>query len=488
MKTTLTCLTILLAVASASPRLSAQERASAEPELRLNFRGVPLDLVLDYLSEAAGFTIVLETKVSGTVDAWSNRPITTDEAVDILNSALDKNGYAAIRDGKKLTVVSKEDAKKRNIPVKTGNKPEAIPRNAEMVTQIVPVRYINAAKLTTDLQPLLPATATMTANEGGNALVITDTQENIRRFVEIVAALDTAVSSVSTLQVFPLKFADATELAATINNLFKESTSTTANNNGGRGGFPGFGGFGRGGGGRGGNADTQTPDDNAGLQAATKVTAVADEHSNSLIIAAPDEYMPMVAQLIASVDTSVQDVTEVRVFHLNNADPTEMAQLLTNLFPDPTAANATNGRGNGVSFGGGPFGGRGGGGGQTAATTESDRAKKQTQVLAVPDARTSSVVVSASRDMMEQIAAMVAQLDSSTSKKQKVYVYNLENSDVTEVEAILRNLFEGQNSRNTQTTQNQNALNTRSQNSAQSQGQNQNSGLGNTGGGQGGFR
>jgi type II secretory pathway component GspD/PulD (secretin) len=489
MKKISTYLIILFVLSGAVPRLTAQESGSGEPELRLNFRGVPLDLVLDYLSEAAGFTIVLETPVTGTVDAWSNRPITTDEAVDILNSALDKNGYAAIRDGKKLTVVSKEDAKKRNIPVKTGNKPEAIPRNAEMVTQIVPVRYINAAKLTTDLQPLLPATATMTANEGGNALVITDTQENIRRFVEIVAALDTAVSSVSTLEVFPLKFADAKTLATTINDLFKESSSTASNNTGGRGGFPGFGGFGRGGG-RGGNEESAANDDNAGLKSATKVTAVADEHSNSLIIAAPDEYMPMVAQLIASVDTAVQDVTEVRVFHLNNADPNEMAELLTNLFPDTTATSAQNSRGTGVQFGGGPFGGGGRGGGQNTTTAESDRAKKQTQVLAVADARTSSVVVSASRDMMDQIAAMVAQLDSSSSKKQKVYVYHLENSDVVEVETILRNLFESQNSRNTQTTQNQNALNTRAQNAAQSQGQNQNSGFGNTGGtgGSQGFR
>lgn len=137
-----------------------------------------------------------------------------------------------------------------------------------------------------------------------------------------------------------------------------------------------------------------------------------------------------------------------------------------------------------MRFGGSPFGGRGGR--QTNTNTDSDRAKKQTQVLAVADARTSSVVVSASRDMMEQIAAMVEQLDSSSSKKQKVYVYHLENSDVTEVEMILRNLFEGQNSRNTQTTQNQNALNTRSQNAAQSQGLNQNTGFGNTGGAGGG--
>jgi hypothetical protein len=47
---------------------------NGEPGLRLNFRGVPLDLVLNYLSEAAGFIIVLDAKLTGKIDAWSNQP------------------------------------------------------------------------------------------------------------------------------------------------------------------------------------------------------------------------------------------------------------------------------------------------------------------------------------------------------------------------------------------------------------------------------
>jgi hypothetical protein len=35
--------------------------------VRLNFRNAPLDMVLNYLSDAAGFIIVLDTRVSGNV-------------------------------------------------------------------------------------------------------------------------------------------------------------------------------------------------------------------------------------------------------------------------------------------------------------------------------------------------------------------------------------------------------------------------------------
>src|SRR5204863_353649 len=110
-------------------------RVTSETEkgLRLNFRGVPLDLVLNYLSDAAGFIIVLEGKVEGKVDVWSNQPLTKDEAVDLLNTILNKNDYAAIRNGRVLTIVKREDAKTRNIPVKKAIEAEDIPRNDDMV-------------------------------------------------------------------------------------------------------------------------------------------------------------------------------------------------------------------------------------------------------------------------------------------------------------------------------------------------------------------
>src|SRR6185503_12745799 len=114
---------------------------AAEKQLRLNFRGVPLEMVLNYLSEAAGFIIVLETRVEGKVDAWSNQPLTKEEAVEVLNTVLNKNGYAAIRNGRTLKIVSRDEAKTKDIPVRSGSKPEDIAKTDEMVTQIIPVQY-----------------------------------------------------------------------------------------------------------------------------------------------------------------------------------------------------------------------------------------------------------------------------------------------------------------------------------------------------------
>ena len=112
--------------------------------------------------------------------------------------------------------------------------------------------------------------------------------------------------------------------------------------------------------------------------------------------------------------------------------------------------------------------------------------KKKGRVLAVADQRTSSLIVSAASEMMPQIAEMVLQLDDSPARKQKVFVYNLENADVQEVEQILKGMFERtmiQN--NNRNNQNQNsALTTRStqnQNGTQNSTRSGTSGFGNSG-------
>src|SRR5207247_8601879 len=164
-----------------SARTNAVPASDSEKGLRLNFRGVPLDMVLNYLSEAAGFIIVLETELKGKVDVWSNQPLSKEEAIDLLNTVLAKNGYAAIRNGRTLKIVSRDEAKTKDIPVRAGSDPDQIPKNDEMVTQVIPVKYANATQLTQNLQGLLPSYATLTANDSGNALVLTGTQSDIRR-------------------------------------------------------------------------------------------------------------------------------------------------------------------------------------------------------------------------------------------------------------------------------------------------------------------
>ena len=59
--------------------------------------------------------------------------------------------------------------------------------------------------------------------------------------------------------------------------------------------------------------------------------------------------------------------------------------------------------------------------------------------------------------MIEQIADMIKDLDSDPARKQKVYVYSLENADVQQVEGVLHDLFQTTTTASQRSTQQQNS-------------------------------
>ena len=459
--------------------------------LRLNFRGAPLGLVLDYLSDAAGFIINKEVDVRGTVEVWSKEPLTKDEAVEVLNAVLKKNGCAVIRNGRILTIVAQDGVNHKDTPIISGNNPDEVERGDEVVTQIIPVKYASVSQLVPNLELLLPTTATLTPNESANSLILVATKTDIKRMLKIITALDTSIASVSSIRVIPLKYADAKDTATLISSLFTSQGSGQGGGNaaGGRGnifsmiaggGGP-FGGFGGGnaGGRGGGNAGGRGGGSGGGGAAAAKVVAVGDDRSNSLVISAPEDLLVTIESMVKEIDQEVSDVTELRVFRLVNADPSETADQLAQLFPDPTASNTGN-QGMPAFFFGGPGGQRRG---ATSTANTSDRMKKMGRVLAVPDPRSSSIIVTASKTMMPQIADMIAELDAEKGRKEIVGFYDLQNADPSDVYNNLQDLFQRNNVRSQNNNVNPNMgqnspLYKRAQNNAQTMSTGTTSGFG----------
>ncbi len=449
MKAVQTILLISTMIFIAQPLVGQDQPANGDNEIRLNFRGASLDAVLDYLSEVAGYVIVKQTEVDGQIDVWSRQPLNQEEAINLLNTVLHEKGYAALRNGRILTVVDRDDAREKDIPVKIGNEPRALPKTDEMITQIIPVRYTDAMALIDNLSPLLPEYADLSANESSNAVIITDTQANVRRMMMIVRALDTSISSISAINVYRLQYSDATQIAEIVNELFEVEDDDTRGRGGGPGGF-----FGRGG--RDGGNENES--DSEARKAASRVVAVADENTNSLIVSAPEEYMSTLTELVDKVDQPVSDITEIQVFRLEYADAYEMADQIQELFPDESSQEQTT---LAPRFGPGAFFGRDGGR-NNQQSDDSERQLQQATVRSVADPRTNSVVVFAAQETMAQIAQMVQRLDSDTSKKQKVFVYRLEYADVDNLAEILRNIFESQNTNINRTADtNQNTLSNR---------------------------
>ena len=329
-------------------------RAPGPGELRLNFRGAPIELVLNYLSDAAGFIIQLNTPVHGTVDVWSKQPVSRDEAVNLLNTMLNRNGYAAIRNGRLLTIMSRDDALHGDIPVRVSNDPETIEKTDEIITLIIPVRFVEAEQLVKDLSPLVSTHATIIANAAGNLIVVTDTQANIRHLAEVVKAIDTSAENLTELHVYHLKHHDPVEIAALLNGLYSDQASTTGAQAPSRFGGPGifggpgfFGGFGGGrGGGMGGetaaSAGSAANSQSARIKQRARVVAVADPRTVSVVVSSSKDMAEQIGGMIEQLDQESTKVAHVSVIHLENADPQQVQQVLQDMFQSSASTRSSS--------------------------------------------------------------------------------------------------------------------------------------------------
>jgi len=198
-------------------------KTDGDIKVKLNFQDTPLQTVLEYLSETAGLTVVSDEPLfDGRMTVISRQPISLEQAVSLINSILKEKSLTTILNGKVLKVVTLESAKQESVPVFSGRDPDAVVPSDDVVTYVIPVRYVTARALRENLRTLIPEYASLEANEDGNALIITDTTANIRRMMKIVAALDTHMATVAEIRVFRLVNADATSAANMINSMFEQ--------------------------------------------------------------------------------------------------------------------------------------------------------------------------------------------------------------------------------------------------------------------------
>ena len=382
------------------PEAEDRPRPNPGEPLLLNFKDASLHAVLEYLSEAAGLIIVEEAEVEGRVTVMSLQPISTDEAIALLDTVLKEEGYAAIRNGRTLKIVSLERAAKENIPTFSGGDPAQIPMADRLVTQIIPVRFAEATKLKTDLAPLLSSTATLSTNAASNTLVLVDTQANIRRMAEIIQALDSQISGVAEVKVFQLEYANATNAARLITELFQAEEQRGGDSS--RRMFPFFG--------RGGRDDRdRSRDEDAGRE--QKVIAAADDRTNTLVVSAPPDLLEVIEGIIEELDSNPSEEEAFFIYPLKNADAKNLETVLNQAFSEITPTSGTGrtttstmGRGGVSQFGRS-------GSSQRVAAAAGDLVG---QVYVVADEDTNSLIVRAASKHVDRITELLVELDRAT--------------------------------------------------------------------------
>jgi general secretion pathway protein D len=266
---------------------AAPVTAWAQPndQAALNFVGADIESVIKAVGHYTNITFLIDPRVKGTLTLVSEKSITKSQAFQLLASALRLQGYAIVSGDGYAKVVPEAEAKLQASPTVIGG--QKSPQGDQIVTQVFHLNHENSANLVTVLRPLITPNNTINANPGNNTLVITDYSDNLKRLAKIVASLDAPSSA--DLDVVPVRYAIASDLAAMINKLME----------------PGAGGD------------------------SGRVTLVPDPRTNSLVVRAPSAARANLAKsLIAKLDQPTAQAGNVHVVYLKNAEATKLAETL----------------------------------------------------------------------------------------------------------------------------------------------------------------
>ncbi|GAB2189853.1 GspD family T2SS secretin variant XcpQ [Sessilibacter sp. MAH1] len=281
----------------------AQDRETEK--LTLSFNDADIVEVIRFVAEATNKTVIIDPRVKGKVQVFTNGEVTRDQAYALLLSILELHGFTAFENGNVVRVVPNKDVRSSPIPV-TGEK--AAQAGDEYITEVVTLRNISAAKVLPVLRPLVAQHAHMAAYDPSNSIVISDTAANIERVKQVIAQIDGA--AVSQTEVIQLEYAPVSDALQMMEALLS------------------------------GDAGKDTG----------SLKMVADARTNSLLVSGDQVQRNRVKDLIARLDRPQAQTGNVRVLYLEYANATEVAQTLQQLLQNLSqgggdAAAATGGGG-----------------------------------------------------------------------------------------------------------------------------------------------
>ena len=283
---------MFLAIALALGGLPAAVLAADEP-VTLNFVNADIEAVIKAVAEITGRNFVVDPKVKGTINIISARPVPRNLVYPTLLSALRMQGFAAVEgEGGVVKIIPEAEAKQQGGTVAAG----ALAGGGDrLVTQVVTLRYESAAQLVNVLRPLITPNNTIAAYPNGNALIITDYADNVKRLDRVIASLDQPPSGEPI--VVPLRHASAIDLVPLLNRLIADAATASA------AGAP--------------------PD------AQQRVTVIADPRSNAILVRADNPgRVARMRQLIEQLDTPGRPGGNMFIVYLKNAEAARVAQTL----------------------------------------------------------------------------------------------------------------------------------------------------------------
>ncbi|HTT44171.1 MAG TPA: type II secretion system secretin GspD [Steroidobacteraceae bacterium] len=344
-----------LAVLLAASLASAQQppppaQAPQAQRITPNFRDADITQIAEAVSAATGKTFIIDPRVRAQVTMLSSTPMSPAAFYETFLSILQVYGFIAVPSGSVVKILP--DANARQYP--SNDLPNRVSGTSdEMVTQVLEVKNVSAAQLIPILRPMVAQYGHMAAYPASNILIISDHASNVSRMMRIINRIDQA--SGTEPEIVQLQNASVSEIVRVVNSLYT-----------------------------GGNAAE------GGL-----VKVVADERTNSVLIAGEQSQRLRVKALIAHLDTPVEAGGDTRVRYLHYADAEKIAPKLKEQITGIVQATAGPGAAPGAP---------GGGGGPAGAAAERN-------AMVWADPQNNALVITAPPRIMRAVMDIIDKLD-----------------------------------------------------------------------------
>lgn len=203
---------VVLASPKANPPLAGSSTS-------FKFEEVPVaEFTNIVLKDVLKANYVLHPPLNGTVTLSTNTEITPDQALMLLEAALQANGLSLVRDTRGTYHIGKPDVLKSVVPaVRQFVSGAPLPPGTGPI--IVRLNYIGATEMASILRPMLPPDALVRVDNLRNLLVLAGTRTQAEGWLDLVATFDVDLMKGMSVGVFPLKYATTQEVEAAMRSL-----------------------------------------------------------------------------------------------------------------------------------------------------------------------------------------------------------------------------------------------------------------------------
>ena len=257
----------------------------AQQTWMINFKDSDIQELIKFVADVTGRTVVIDPRVKGRVKVISSKPLNEAELLQLFRTVLEMHDFSVVDVEGVLRIIPLKDARSSPVPVVGGETKEK-----GYLTQVIQLQNIAAAKILPSIRPLVPQHSHLSAYDPSNAIIITDSAENIARIRELIERLDKSATPIT--EIVELKYANAADLVQVLQGLEKADPN---NNN--------------------------LPNNSLNL--------TSDKRNNAILITGEDVQRQRMKSLINRLDKPRAQTGNVRVVYLDYAEAKTVAETLT---------------------------------------------------------------------------------------------------------------------------------------------------------------